>query len=55
MQLQKDLLPGETATFSYVVSLPKNNGESGHFVTDVSVAGFKLVPLEQDAQFSSLR
>ena len=55
LQLQKDLLPGETATFSYVISLPRSIDEKGHLVTDVSVAGFKVVPAEQDAQFSSLR
>ena len=53
-KLQKDLVPGETATFSYMVSLPTDNRSDGHFVTDVSVAGFKLIRPEEAPRFSSV-
>jgi len=52
-KLSKDLAPGETATFSHLLSLPKNRGDDGQFITDVSVAGFKLVLPEETSRLSS--
>jgi hypothetical protein len=54
-KLKKDLSPGETATFSYVVPLPESYRSDGDFVTDVSVAGFTIVPREELSRFSSAR
>ena len=54
-KLQKELLPGETAAFTYVVSLPPGDRNDGQFVTDVSVASFKLLPSEHAERFSSIR
>jgi hypothetical protein len=46
-KLKKELLPGETATFTHPVPLPENTQKDGQFVTDVSVAAFSVVPSEQ--------
>jgi hypothetical protein len=51
-KLAKDLEPGETATFSHVISLPKNRVDDGQLITDVSVAGFKLVQPEETPRLS---
>jgi hypothetical protein len=52
-KLQKELSPGETATFSYVVPLPESDRSQGSFVIDVSIAGFKLVPPQESSRLSS--
>ena len=55
LTLKKDLLPGETVTFSSAVSVPETDRADGHFVTDVSVAAFTMVVPEEPAQFMSVQ
>jgi hypothetical protein len=43
LALDRELLPGETATFGSTVFLPEDAQRDGNVVTDVSVAAFTLV------------
>ena len=55
LTLQKDLLPGETVTFSSTVSLPAADQIDGQLVTEVSVAAFTIVVPQEPAQFLSVQ
>jgi hypothetical protein len=52
LNLKKDLLPGETATFSSVIALPETDRIDAQFIADVSVAGFTLVVPEEPTPLS---
>jgi hypothetical protein len=43
LPLDRELLPGETVTFSSTVSIPEEARADGEIVTDVTVAAFTLV------------
>jgi hypothetical protein len=43
IDLKKDLLPGESTSFTYEPKPPLPNRMDGHFVHEVSVAGFSTV------------
>src|SRR3989442_14783555 len=55
LRLSKDLLPGETATFSSTVSLPAADQIEGQLVTEVSVAAFTVVVPQDQGQFLSIQ
>ena len=54
LPLHRELLPGETATFSSPVSIPEEAQHDGTVVTDVSVAAFTLVVPKSPAQMTSV-
>ena len=55
LTLSKDLLPGETATFSSTVLLPETAQNDGDVVTDVSVASFTLVVPQDSSEILSIK
>jgi hypothetical protein len=55
LTLNRDLLPGETATFSSGVLLPENAQRDGDVVTDVSVAAFTLVVPRDPSEIISIK
>jgi hypothetical protein len=55
LTLNRDLLPGETATFSSGVLLPENAQRDGDVVTDVSVAAFTLVVPRDSSEIISIK
>ena len=55
LTLNRDLLPGETATFSSAVLLPENAQRDGDVVTDVSVAAFTLVVPRDSSEIISIK
>jgi hypothetical protein len=55
LDLNRDLLPGETATFSSTVLLPEEAQRDGDVVTDVSVAAFTLVVPRNSSEIISIK
>ena len=55
LPLDRELLPGETVTFSSTVSIPEEAQRDGTVVTDVSVAAFTLVVPKTPAQMTSVK
>ena len=55
LNLNRDLSPGETATFSSAVSLPEEAQRDGDVVTDVSVAAFTLVVPKDSSEIISIK
>jgi len=55
LNLNRDLLPGETATFSSAVLLPEEAQRDGDVVTDVSVAAFTLVVPRDSSEIISIK
>ena len=55
LDLNRDLLPGETATFSSTVLLPEEAQRDGDVVTDVSVAAFTLVVPRDSSEIMSIK
>ena len=55
LNLNRDLLPGETATFSSTVLLPEEAQRDGDVVTDVSVAAFTLVVPRDSSEIMSIK
>jgi hypothetical protein len=55
LTLNRDLLPGETATFSSTVLLPEIAQNDGDVVTDVSIASFTLVVPQDSSEILSIK
>jgi hypothetical protein len=55
LPLNRDLLPGETATFSSAVLLPEDARRDGDLVTDVTVAAFTLVVPQNSSEMIPIK
>lgn len=55
LNLNRDLLPGETATFSSAVLLPEEAQRDGDVVTDVFVAAFTLVVPKDSSEIMPIK
>jgi hypothetical protein len=55
LPLNRDLFPGETATFSSAVLLPEDARRDGDLVTDVTVAAFTLVVPQNSSEMIPIK